>query len=135
MGPGKSSFLHALRLFYSRSPKIDFEDFYNRNTDVEISFSITFKELSEKAKRRFSSYLQNENLTVERVFYCRDDGKIVNTYHGSTLQNPDFNQVREAFEIRDRGKTAQGYYESLKQKLNYQSLPEWSKNFKKILII
>lgn len=126
-GSGKSSFLHALRLFYSKSPKIDFEDFYNRNIDVEISIAITFKELSGAAKKRFLSYLQNEKLTVERVFYYREDSRIAHTYHGATLQNPDFAQIRESFEIRDRGKTAQILYESLKQKPDYRSLPDWNR--------
>jgi putative ATP-dependent endonuclease of the OLD family len=126
-GSGKSSFLHALGLFYSASPKIDYEDFYNRNIENEISIAITFKDLSDNAKELFSNYLQNGKLTVERIFYYRDDGKMVKTYHGSTLQNPEFDQIKESFEIKDRGKTAQTLYELLKQNSKYRSLPEWSK--------
>lgn len=126
-GSGKSSFLHALRLFYSKSPKIDFEDFYNRNIDVEISIAITFKDLSDNAKTRFSTYLQNENLTVERVFYYREGNRLVNAYHGSTLQNPDFNKIKETIGIGDKGKTAQSHYYALKENLKYRVLPEWSR--------
>ena len=127
-GSGKSSFLHALRLFYSKSPKIEFEDFYDRNTDVEISITITFKDLSKKAKKRFSSYLLGDKLTVERVFYFQDNGKIGASYHGSILQNPDFKIIRETIGIGDRGKTAQTHYLELKKNLKYQSLADWGKN-------
>ncbi len=126
-GSGKSSFLHALRLFYSKFPKIDIEDFYNRDTDVEISITITFKDLSDNAKKRFSSYLQNEKLTVERVFSYRENSKIMYLYHGSTLQNPDFYEVKKAFDIKDRGKTAEARYDQLKQTAKYRLLPEWGK--------
>jgi putative ATP-dependent endonuclease of the OLD family len=130
-GSGKSSFLHALRLFYTKSPKIDFEDFYNKNTEVEISITITFKDLSDNAKKRFLRYLQNENLTVERIFFYRENGKLSSLYHGSTLQNPDFHDIKQAFEIKDRGKTAESLYEKIKETTKYRSLPEWGKPLQK----
>lgn len=126
-GSGKSSFLHALRLFYSKSPRITFEDFYNRNTDVEISISITFKDLSEEANNRFSSYLQNGTLTVERIFRYKEVNKLESKYHGSTLQNPDFLEVKQAFEIKDRGKTAEGKYNELRKLEKYRTLPDWTR--------
>ena len=126
-GSGKSSFLYAMKLFYSTSPKIDIEDFYNRNINAEICIAITFKDLSNKTKERFSKYLQNEKLTVERVFYYAADGRIVSVYHGATLQNPEFSEIKESFEIKDRGRTAQTNYDILKRNPKYQSLPEWSR--------
>lgn len=125
-GSGKSSFLYALRLFYSKSPRVDIEDFYNRNVDSEISIEVTYGELSEKAKQRFSSYSQNDKLTVERVFNYRD-GKTVSFYHGSTLQNPDFDIAKKSSEIKDRGKTFENEYDKLRKLAKYASLPEWGK--------
>jgi len=136
-GSGKSSFLHALRLFYSTNPKITFEDFYNRNIENEISIAITFRDLSDKAKELFSRYLQNERLTVERVFYFTNEGKVVSIYHGATLQNPEFYKVKESFDVKDRGKTAQHQYEELRKIEKYRVLPEWSRrlqdNFEKLV--
>lgn len=38
-GSGKSSFLKAIELFYNPSPKISEDDFYDRNTDIDIEIS------------------------------------------------------------------------------------------------
>lgn len=124
-GTGKSSFLHALDLFYSPSPKIDSEDFYNEDTDSEIVVTITFKDLSTEATEFFSSYLQDNKLTVERVFWW-NGGKIITRYHGATLKNPDFQAIRDGLTIKDRGKTAKEAYESLRVLPDYNSLPSWS---------
>jgi|SRR5208283_2237442 len=127
-GSGKSSFLYALRLFYSKIPKIDFEDFYNRNVDEEISITITYRDLSQEAKKRFVSYLENEKLTVERAFAYRTDGKNTGMFYGAILQNKDFIEIKTAiFGAGDRGRTAQIIYDKLKQNLKYQPLPDWGR--------
>lgn len=125
-GTGKSSFLRAIDLFYSTSLKIDIEDFYNNDISKEIVVQITYKDLSTDAKELFSIYLQGDKLTVERVF-TYDDGKIVSKYHGATLQNPEFINIRESFIIKDRGKTAKGFYEKIRKKEEYNSLSISSK--------
>lgn len=119
-GSGKSSFLHSIELFQAKQPKITSEDFYNKNTDNEIIFSITFTNLSDVAKTQFSKYIQNDELTVERVFQFFD-GKINNTYHGSTLQNPDFLKFRSY----PTATLAKPEYEILQQKLEYNAFPNW----------
>lgn len=124
-GCGKSSFLHAIELFYTSKPHIDIDDFYNRDTTLEISIGITFKNLSNNAKDLFSKYIQYNKLTVERVFTW-NDGKVEWHYHGSSLQNLDFKGVREAFDISDRSATAKQRYGELKNKPEYSSLPAWS---------
>ena len=125
-GTGKSSFLRAIDLFYSISPKIDIEDFYNNDISKEIVVQMIYKDLSIEAKELFSIYLQGDKLTVERVFIY-DDGKISSKYHGATLQNPEFNDIRESFNIKDRGKTAKGLYENIQRNVEYNSLSVWSK--------
>ena len=47
-------------------------------------------------------------------------------YHGASLQHPEFQSVREAFEVKDRGKTARGYYDALRAKPEFKDLPDWS---------
>src|SRR3972149_1152293 len=93
-GSGKSSFLRALEMFYSPSPKIDPEDYYDRNTSTEIVIAIAFKELSAEAEELFSKYVQGDTLTVERVFVW-DGVKAMPTYHGAILQNPGFQGIRD----------------------------------------
>lgn len=124
-GSGKSSFLHSLELFQAKQPQIKEDDFYNKNTDNEIIFTITFTNLSTGAKEQFSKYLQNDELTVERVFKFVD-GKTANTYHGSTLQNPDFVQLRAC----TNASTAKPLYEELKQKTEYREFPDWDSHEK-----
>ncbi len=120
-GSGKSSFLHVLELFQVKQPKITSDDFYNKNTDNGIIFSITFTDLSDDAKTQFSKYVQNDELTVERIFQFSDD-KISSTYHGSTLQNPDFTKFKDCANAT----IAKPEYEKLKQNPKYNTFPNWT---------
>lgn len=121
-GTGKSSFLRSLDLFYSKSPKITVEDYYDKNTASEIVVSVTFKDLPPEAKEKFSKYLQGDKLTVERVFNWAG-GKTSGKYHGATLQNPKFQAIRDGFEIKDRNKTAKTAYDDLRALPEYNTLP------------
>ena len=124
-GSGKSSFLHSLDLFQVKQPKISPDDFYNKDTNNEIVLSITFTNLSDDAKEQFSKYIQNDELTVERVFKF-EDGKIIPTYHGSTLQNPDFIKFRACANAT----TAKEEYAQLKHKNEYREFPNWDSHEK-----
>lgn len=124
-GCGKSTFLRALELFYSTSPRIDPEDFYGKDTTAEIVTSLTYAGLSKEASDLFSTYLQNGKLTVERVFKW-DNGRFSATHHGASLQNPQFQKIRDGLAIRDRGKTARTEYDAVRAKPGYIDLPAWS---------
>ena len=124
-GAGKSSFLRTLDLFYSLNPRIDTEDFYAGETSAEVVVSVTFEGLSDEAKNLFSSYIQGEELTVEKVFTCKDQ-KITAKYHGATLQHEAFEPIRAALEVKDRGKSARQAYDPLRANPEYQSVPAWS---------
>lgn len=119
-GTGKSSFLRALDLFYSTTPKVDADDFYDGQTDAEIVIAVTFSELTEKAAEAFSPYIQNGELTVERVFRW-EGAKAVAKYYGSKLQNPAFDAVRAASAAAEKKKL----YEELRQADDYASMPKW----------
>lgn len=123
-GAGKSSLLKALDLFYNSSPKVDREDFYNRDVAKEISVTITFNGLSKKAQEQFASYLQGGKLSVERVLTW-DTNKIAWKYHGSILRDPNFVAVREGMTVKDRGATAKVEYEKVRKTQGYESLPDW----------
>lgn len=124
-GCGKSTFLRGLDLFYDSSPKIEVEDFYNSDTSAEISIAVTFANLRKEAAELFSSYLQGGKLTVERVARW-NEGRISFSYHGASLQNPEFEKIRDGLEIKDRGKTARVEYDPVRAKAEYNDLPVWT---------
>ena len=125
-GSGKSAFLRALELFYSPSPKMDVEDYYDQDTSQEAVVAITFRDLSSEARELFSSYMDEETLTVERVFVW-DEGRLSTKFHGARLQHAAFAPVREGLTVRDRGATARSAYNLLREKPEYSSLPPWSR--------
>ena len=71
-GAGKSSFLRALELFYSSSPHISLEDYYNNDINEDIEIGVIFTELGESAKEQFAAYLDGEELAVTRVLSMRE---------------------------------------------------------------
>ena len=75
-GAGKSSFLSAIELFYDQSAKVTTEDFYSEDTTQDIEIAVTFADLSADAKELFSAYLDNDVLTVVRVFSLAEGKKI-----------------------------------------------------------
>jgi len=113
-GAGKSSFLRALEMFYDPSAKVIAEDFYAEDTSQDIEIAVTFSDLTAEEKDFFSAYIDNDTLTVVRVFSLTS-GK----YHGMRLQNPEFADVRGAGGKRDI--TAK--YNELKSSDKYSSLP------------
>ncbi|MDZ5812996.1 ATP-binding protein, partial [Halorubrum sp. AD140] len=117
-GAGKSSFLKSLDLFYTANASYTEEDFYNRNTDEEISVQVEFTNLGEEAQERFSSYTGGETLTVEKVMEYPDN-RGNQRYHGSRLYNPDFDGFRNA-----SGHDLRREYEDLFN-IGYSELPEY----------
>jgi len=117
-GAGKSSFLRALEMFYDPSAKVIAEDFYAEDTSQDIEIAVTFSDLTVEEKGFFSAYIDNDTLTVVRVFSL-SPGKKSGTYHGMRLQNPDFTGVREAGGKRD----IRAKYNDLRSTEKYSSLP------------
>lgn len=117
-GSGKSSFLSAIELFYNPSAKITAEDFYSEDTTQDIEIAVTFTGLSTEAKNLFSAYIDNDVMTVVRVF-SYSQGKNSGTYHGMRPQNPDFVCIRNAGGKRDISKK----YNEIREIQEYSSLP------------
>ena len=117
-GTGKSSFLRALELFYDPAARVTTEDFYAEDSNQEIEVAVTFTDLTAPEREFFSAYIDNDALTVARVFSLLA-GRKSGTYHGMRLQNVDFVQVRSGdnkTEIRNR-------YNELRNNEKYSSLP------------
>ncbi len=120
-GTGKSSFLRAIELFYSGSPRITTDDFYNGDTSQDIEIAVTFCELSDPAKEMFAPYLEGEELTVVRVLSL-EGAKMTATYHGFSLQHPAFSPIRA---VTTAG-AKKPLYEELQINPEYADLPRWT---------
>ena len=117
-GSGKSSFLVALELFYNPTARVTQEDFCAEDMTKDIEIAVTYSDLNEEAREFFSAYIDNDNLTVVRVFSDPQSGKS-GTYHGMRLQNPDFVDIRNA----DSATNARRKYNYIRQTEKYESLP------------
>jgi len=117
-GTGKSSFLRALEIFHDPSATVSVEDFYGDDSSKEILISVTFTNLTPAEKTLFEPYLDGDQLTVGRVFVL-SGGKKSGTYHGMRLQNPEFNQVREAGGKKD----ILCKYKEMREQTKYSSMP------------
>ena len=117
-GSGKSSFLSALELFYNPSARVTPEDFYAEDVTQDIEIAVTYKCLNAEAKDFFSAYIDNDSLTVVRVFSDPQSGKS-GSYHGMRLQNPDFVDIRSTGAAMDRRRK----YNDIKGEGQYKSLP------------
>ena len=117
-GSGKSSFLSAIELFYEPSANVTAEDFYSEDVTQDIEIEVTFAGLSAEAKALFSAYIDNDVLTVARIFSSAD-GKKSGTYHGLRLQNPEFALVRNA----GNATSIRNQYTEVRKEEKYSSLP------------
>jgi len=120
-GAGKSSFLRAIELFYSPAPQINTDDFFGGNLSNCVVISLTYVDLDQTAKQRFAKYLQDDSLTVDMVVVWESDKPRI-SYHGSRLQNPDFQLIRDA----ENKTAARTHYNEIRGQEKYQVLPPCS---------
>ena len=99
-GAGKSTVLHALRIFFDPSSSIGTEDFYNGQTDLESFIEVEFGNLSQDEKNEFKSYLEGGKLSVRKVGYHGGSSK----YFASANQIPKFASIRQESAFREKQK-------------------------------
>ena len=117
-GAGKSSFLRALEFFYSPSARATLEDFYAQNVSHDIEIAVTYADLSTEEAGLFSAYMDDDSLTVVRIFSDPQAGRS-GSYHGTRLQNPDFVEIRNAGRAMD----VRSKYNEIREMEEYASLP------------
>jgi putative ATP-dependent endonuclease of OLD family len=100
-GAGKSTILKALERFYSSSTQIELDDFFGKNIDEPIEIALTFKDFSTEEETLFASRINQNEMTVVRVFDARR-GRNSGRYYGLTLGHAAFQNIRQA-----EGATAQ----------------------------
>ncbi|GBE29029.1 MAG TPA: ATP-dependent endonuclease [Bacteroidetes bacterium] len=125
-GTGKSTVLHALRLFYAQPEKrggvvsVSMQDFFNRDSSKAIEITCTYEELSDNERDRFGDRVQDDSLSVTRVLDAEGNSKL----HGSRLMHGAFKLIRSASAAKDM-KSA---YDDLKNdNPKYSDLPKWTK--------
>lgn len=100
-GVGKSALLRALRIFYDTTIKVDERDFYNGETENDISIAVRFANLSDREKELFKPYIKGEELSVEKVISFEED-RLQHTYYGTRFTSPKFSAFREASGVEKR---------------------------------
>ena len=117
-GAGKSSFLSALELFYDPQPQLTEDDFHAGDLSDEMEIAVTFDNLNPEEQELFTAYIDGDTLTVARVFVSGPQGPR-GTFHGASLQNPDFAEVRQTSGAQERRKR----YNELRATPKYKTLP------------
>lgn len=102
-GVGKSTVLHALRYFFNQNQPAADDDFFNRDIETEIVIQVTFHGLTEREVAAFGSYVREGRLGVLKTYAAEDRG---GTYHGWSMQVPEFAEIRQALQKKEIGKTA-----------------------------
>lgn len=119
---GKSSFLYALDFFFEIKKNYSEDDFYNKNTDDPITIRIAFKNLTEYEKEKFSPYIENDELSVEKEIhfpYSRTSQK----YYGSRMGIAQFKEIGELSKAADQ----KNVYNQLKLTVEFDDLPPWKR--------
>jgi len=116
-GSGKSAFLRGLELFYSASPVVNKDDFYNRESKNDIEIAITFGDLTPQEKARFDTHMSGDDLSVVRVF-TEAGGKDSGKYYGFRMQNSDLAHIRVL-----SGRDYLNAYKGLRERTEYAALP------------
>src|SRR6266508_3436309 len=98
---GKSAFLKALDLFFDNAPKVDEDDFHNKNVGSPIDITATFVDLTTEEAALFQSNLIEGKLTVTRQLRhgpTRESGN----FSVEAMVNPDFMACRNEQGKSDR---------------------------------
>ena len=103
-GAGKSTLLCALNVFFrqNKDSKKDStflakDDFHHKNTDDEIKITVTFSDLSDKAKEELSHYVRQDKLIISAIAKYNDvEGTAEVKQYGERLVMKEFARFFEA---------------------------------------
>ncbi|MEI6575125.1 MAG: AAA family ATPase [Bacteroidota bacterium] len=122
-GAGKSTILYALNVFFRQYKdckndlsKLTIDDFHHKNIDEEIKITVTFTDLSEKAKKDLSHYVRHDKLVVTAI-----------AKYDKQLEYAEVKQFGERLVMKDFAK----YFEAKKEKAKAKELQEIFNEFKK----
>lgn len=116
-GAGKSSFLRAIDMFYNANARYTDEDFYAHDTSQDIAITVTFSHLTKDETILFQKYIENDELTVQKLMGW-PAGRGNQKYYGTSLQNPEFAAFRSA-----TAQNLRSEYNKIRGQEKYTTLP------------
>ena len=123
-GAGKSTLLCALNVFFRQSKdskndsgKLTKDDFHHKNTDEEIRISVTFNDLSDKAKEDLAHYVRQDKLVITAVAkYDKETETAEVKQYGERLVMKDFAKYFEADKAKAKVPELKKIFEEFKAK-------------------
>ncbi len=123
-GSGKSTVINALNVFFRQHKDsetnltiLSAADFHRKNTELPISITVTFKDLSKEAKEDFSNYVRQGKLIVTAEAIYDEINKIAEVKQfGSRLGMADFKEWFEAEKNKAKAPELKEIFGRLKQK-------------------
>ena len=88
---GKSTILRALEIFFEAAPRLQPDDFHNRE-DVQIEVTIVFSDLVPAEIAEFGNAVAGKTLTLRRIFSNNKDDNL--QYEVLAKSYPPFSEVR-----------------------------------------
>ncbi len=128
-GAGKSTILYALNVFFRQSKdsqtnilQLSSEDFHHKNIKSPIKITVTFTDLSVKAKEDLKDYARQDKLIVTATaIYNEATEQAVVKQFGNRLGFEEFRQYFEADKNKELVSKLKEIYKVLRDK--YQDLP------------
>lgn len=125
-GVGKSTVFHALNLFFRQTKdcqtdllKLSSSDFHHLNTNEEIKVTVTFNDLSDKAKDDFSDYVRQNKLIITAIAkYDPTTEKAEVKQFGNRLGMEEFRPFFEAEKNGLKAPELKEIFKSFKDKYN-----------------
>lgn len=97
---GKSTLLHALRLFFEAAPKVTPDDFHNRESET-IEITVTFKDLTPAEIDEFGTAVHDGKVSISRTLSNEKEQNL--TYSVRAKSYPAFAAIRtESNKTRQR---------------------------------
>jgi len=129
-GSGKSTILNALNIFFRNNRDsqtnlsvLSEEDFHHKNVKEPIKITITFNDLSEKAKEELSDYARDNKLVVSAIAEYNPEKQTADIIHyGNRLGFEEFKKYYEADKKGGKAKDLLDIYKALRGK--YTELPD-----------
>lgn len=116
---GKSAILKALSLFFDNAPKVEENDFYNKNVADPIHITIHFINLTPAEAEKYQNNMLDGELVVTRTLLFGNP-KESGLYSVDAMVNPDFAEVRADGLA---AKPKRDAYRRLKEDERYRDLP------------
>ncbi|NWO57051.1 ATP-dependent nuclease [Chromohalobacter israelensis] len=123
-GAGKSTVINALNVFFRQQKdsktdlsKLSSDDFHHKNTSDPISITVTFRDLSDEAKKDLADYVRQEKLVVTaQAEYDEGTERAEVKQYGNRLGMTEFKVWFEAEKSKTPAKELKEIFGQLREK-------------------